>query len=148
MALFIGEYRSKIDAKNRIVLPAAFKNELLEHTEKRLVVRKDFYEKLLLIYTVDAWNILVSDMKSKLNLHNREQARFWQTFMSSRAEIMPDEKSGRLIIPRRLLDMIDVTDEVVFMGMDDYIELSSPNKHDLMLMDLDEYSQAAAKYFG
>ena len=148
MALFIGEYRSKIDAKNRIVFPAAFKNELFTHAEKRLVVRKDFHEKRLLIYTVEAWNVLVGGMKSKLNLFNKEHAEFWRTFMNNRAEVTPDEISGRLIIPRRLLDMITVTDEVVFTGMDDYIELCSPKEHESMLMNEDDYSKTAEKYFG
>ena len=148
MALFIGEYRSKIDAKNRIVFPAAFKNELFNHAEKRLVVQKDFYKKKLLIYTVDAWTVLVNGLKSKLNLQNEEHAEFWRTFMSKRAEVTPDEKSGRLIIPRRLLDEIDVTDEVVFMGMDDYIELCSPKEHESMVLTVDKYAAAAKKYFG
>lgn len=148
MGVFIGEYRSKIDAKNRVVFPAAFKSELFTHLEKRLVVRKDFYEKYLLIYTVEAWLIFVNGIKSKLNLLNKEQAKFWNTFMDNRAEVTPDEVSGRLIIPRRLLDMIDVTDEVVFVGMDDYIKLSSPKEHELMLMNADEYSSAAEKYLG
>jgi len=148
MALFIGEYRSKIDAKNRIVFPAAFKNELFCHAEKRLVVRKDFHEKHLLIYTTEAWFVFSDEVKSKLNLHNQEQAKFWNTFMNNRAEVTPDEISGRLIIPRRLLDMIDVTDEVVFVGMDDCIKLSSPNQHDSMMMSADEYSNAAERFLG
>jgi division/cell wall cluster transcriptional repressor MraZ len=148
MALFIGEYRSKIDVKNRIVFPAAFKNELFAHAEKRLVVRKDFYEKRLLIYTVEAWSVFISGMKNKLNLLNKEHAEFWRTFMNHRAEVTPDEISGRIIIPRRLLDMIDVVDEVVFTGMDDYIELCCPKEHESTLMNIDEYAKGAEKYFG
>jgi MraZ protein len=146
---FIGEYRSKIDAKNRIVFPAAFKNVLFSTcAEKRLVVQKDFYKNKLLIYPVMEWGIWVAGLKSKLNLQNEQQAEFWYTFMSKRAEVEPDEKSGRLIIPRRLLDEINVSDEVVFLGMDEYIELCNPTVHDSMIMSAAQYAEAAKKYFG
>ncbi|MDR0755044.1 MAG: cell division/cell wall cluster transcriptional repressor MraZ [Prevotellaceae bacterium] len=148
MALFIGEYKSKIDAKGRMVFPAAFKTELFLHSEKRLVIQKDFYQKCLSMYTIEAWAILVNEMKSKLNLQNREQAEFWRTFMSNRAEVTPDEIGGRIIIPRRLLDMIEATGEVVFIGFDDHIELWSAQKFETLTMTEDEFSEAAAKFLG
>jgi len=148
MALFIGEYTSKIDSKGRMVFPAKFKSELALHPEKRLVVQKDFYQKCLSIYTLEAWNQLVDNMKSKLNLLNKEQAEFWRTFMSNRAEVTPDEVSGRIIVPRRLLDMIEVSDEVVFIGFDDRIELWSASKFQSELLSEEDFSNAAAKFLG
>ncbi|MDR3286514.1 MAG: cell division/cell wall cluster transcriptional repressor MraZ [Prevotellaceae bacterium] len=148
MALFIGEYKSKIDAKGRIVFPAAFKNELFLHSEKRLVVQKDFYQKCLSMYTVEAWMILVSEMKSKLNLLNKEQAEFWRTFMTNRAEVTPDDISGRIIIPRRLFEMIDADSEVAFIGFDDRIEIWSAPKFEALSMNEEKFAEAATKYFG
>ncbi|MDR2651773.1 MAG: cell division/cell wall cluster transcriptional repressor MraZ [Prevotellaceae bacterium] len=148
MALFIGEYKSKIDAKGRIVFPAAFKAELFLLSEKRLVIKKDFYQKCLSMYTVEAWTKLINEMKSKLNLLNKEQAEFWRTFMNNRAEVTPDEISGRIIIPRRLLDMIEATSEVAFIGFDDHIEVWSAPKFDALTMNEEEFSKAAAKFFG
>jgi MraZ protein len=146
MALFIGEYKSKIDAKGRIVFPAAFKNAL--QSEKRLVVRKDFYQKCLSMYTIEAWSVLVNDMKSKLNLMNREHSEFWRMFMKNRAEVTPDDISGRIIVPRRLLDIIEATAEVSFVGFDDYIEIWSVHNFDALTINEDEFSAAAAKYLG
>ncbi|MDR1553946.1 MAG: cell division/cell wall cluster transcriptional repressor MraZ [Prevotellaceae bacterium] len=148
MALFIGEYKSKIDAKGRIVFPAAFKAELFLHSEKRLVIQKDFYQKCLSMYTIEAWTTLINEMKSKLNLLNKEQAEFWRTFMSNRAEVTPDEISGRIIIPRRLLDMIEATSEIAFIGFDDHIEIWSASKFETLTMNEEEFSKAAAKFFG
>ncbi|MDR0419856.1 MAG: cell division/cell wall cluster transcriptional repressor MraZ [Prevotellaceae bacterium] len=148
MALFIGTYKSRIDAKGRIVFPAAFKNELFLHSEKRLVIQKDFYQKCLSMYTVEAWTALVNQMKNKLNLLNREQSEFWRTFMNNRAEVTPDEISGRIIVPRRLLDMIEANVEVAFIGFDDHIEIWSAPKFDALVMSEDEISEAAQKYFG
>ncbi|MDR2127292.1 MAG: cell division/cell wall cluster transcriptional repressor MraZ [Prevotellaceae bacterium] len=148
MALFIGEYRSKIDAKGRIVFPSAFKYELFLHSEKRLVIQKDFYQKCLSMYTVEAWAALANEMKSRLNLLNKEQAEFWRTFMSNRAEVTPDEISGRIIIPRRLFDMIEATDEVVFIGFDDHIEVWSAPKFESSTMNEEEFAQAAEKFLG
>ncbi|MDR1348770.1 MAG: cell division/cell wall cluster transcriptional repressor MraZ [Prevotellaceae bacterium] len=148
MALFIGTYTSKIDAKGRIVFPAAFKSELFLHSEKRLVIQKDFYQKCLSMYTVEAWTALVNQMKSKLNLLNREQSEFWRTFMNNRAEATPDENSGRIIVPRRLLNMIEATVEVAFIGLDDHIEIWSAPKLDALTMNEDTFSEAAQKYLG
>jgi MraZ protein len=148
MAIFIGEYKSKIDAKGRIVFPAAFKSELFSHSEKRLVVQKDFYQKCLSMYTIEAWTILVNEMKSKLNLLNKEQGEFWRTLMSNRAEVTPDEISGRIIIPRRLLDMIEANGEIVFIGFDDHIEVWSSQKFENLTMNEEEFSRAAEKFLG
>ncbi|MDR1199812.1 MAG: cell division/cell wall cluster transcriptional repressor MraZ [Prevotellaceae bacterium] len=148
MALFIGTYTSKIDAKGRIVFPAAFKSELFLHSEKRLVIQKDFYQKCLSMYTVEAWAALVGQMKSKLNLLNREQSEFWRTFMNNRAEATPDEISGRITVPRRLLNMIEATAEVAFIGLDDHIEIWSAPKLDALTMNEDTFSEAAQKYLG
>jgi MraZ protein len=148
MALFIGTYTSKIDAKGRIVFPAAFKNELFLHSEKRLVIQKDFYQKCLSMYTVEAWTTLVNQMKSKLNLLNREQSEFWRTFMNNRAEATPDEISGRIIVPRRLLNMIEANVEVAFIGLDDHIEIWSAPNLDALTMNENTFSETAQKYFG
>jgi MraZ protein len=148
MALFIGEHRSKLDDKGRMVFPAAFKGALAASAEKTLVVQKDFYQKCLSIYTTEAWESLATEMKSKLNLLNKEQRDFWRKLMSLRAEVTPDERSSRILIPRRLLDLIEADKEVVFIGFDDHIEIWSAAKYEASDMSDEDFAAAAEKYFG
>lgn len=148
MALFIGEYNCKLDEKGRVVFPSAFKSELAECSQKRLVIHKDFYQKCLSLYTVDAWKALTAEMKSKLNLFNKEHAQFWRAFMRDSAEVTPDERSGRILIPRRLLEMISVEREITFVGFDDKVEVWATNEYEKQQMTEQEFSDAAAKLLG
>ena len=148
MSSFVGEHTSKLDEKGRMVFPSELKNRLMALGQKSLIVKKDFYQKCLTLYTLEAWNELTASMRERLNLFNKDHAALWREFMRDRAEITPDEKNGRISIPRQLLDKIDVDKEVVFVGMEDRIELWAKDTYAKVGMSEEEFSDAIAKYLG
>ncbi len=124
---FIGDFDSRADAKNRIVLPAAFKREFEGQDVVRLVIRKDIYEDCLVIYPYDVWQSMMSDLRSRLNPYNRLHAQFLREWQSGTAEVQLDA-NGRLLIPQRLLDIISATKEFTLLGVDNHIELWDKQK--------------------
>jgi len=123
MVTFIGDFECKADAKGRIVLPAAFKKSV-EQEELRFVVRKDLFEKCLVLYPYVYWQEELSVLRKKLNPYNREHKQFLRDFFRASAEVSLDS-NGRFLIPRRLMDQIDASREVMLVGVDRYIELWS-----------------------
>ena len=147
MLKFIGEYAAKVDDKGRVVLPSAFKSALAEQSPEdlRLVVKKDIFAPCLEMYAYSEWVKESELVTSKLNPFNVEHAMFRRKYMSGRAVVEPDGKIGRLSIPRKLLDEIGVTKEVVFSGNDYKIEIWAKERYETALLSDEEYVAIAEK---
>ena len=133
MTTFIGEYTAKVDDKGRLVFPSAFK----------AVMPTD--EDCIEMYTFEEWEKQSGEVKQKLNFFNREHAAFWREYMRDRAVVTPDGKLGRLSIPKKLLESIGVTKEVVFSGNDYKIEIWAKEKFEANRISDKEYIAIAGK---
>jgi len=112
---FSGRYDSKLDDKGRLVLPVSFRTKVFPQGSS-LIVHKSVFEKSLNIYTLEEWQKYSSEVLAGINIHTREGNQTWMAFNRDRAEIVVDEKTGRFIIPRNLLDLVNIEKEVVFVG--------------------------------
>lgn len=128
MIKFIGEYTAKVDDKGRVVFPSPLKSLIPAGGDMRFVVKKDIFTDCLEMFTFAEWERQSEEVKSKLNFFNRSHAEFWRMYMRDRAIVEPDDKLGRLSIPKKLLEAIGVTKEVVFSGNDYKIEIWSKEK--------------------
>ena len=106
MVKFIGEYNAKVDDKGRLILPSSFKASITPGGDMRLVLKKDLFSDCLEMYTYEEWTQESEQVKSRLNFFNREHASFWREYMRERAIVEPDEKLGRITIPKKLLEQI------------------------------------------
>ncbi len=148
MAEFVGEHIAKLDDKGRLVLPAEFRAQASPFAGSRYVVRKDLYSKVLEMYPPAAWDEYANNVKSKLNILSREGSRAWEEFNRGRALVTPDEKAGRILIPKQLLEKIGVQKEVVFVGMDTKIQLWAKEEWDAREMGDDEAADLFDKLLG
>lgn len=145
MITFIGEYGAKLDDKGRMVFPSAFKSLMPADGDLRFVVRKDIFEDCLEMYTFEEWQRQSEEVKSKLDLFNKEHAVFWREYMRDRAVVEPDGKIGRITIPRKLLETIGATKEVVFSGNDYKIEIWAKERFEASRISNEEYIAIAGK---
>lgn len=152
MVNFFGIGSGKLDDKGRIVLPAVFKSALAAEAkdgqapDMRLMVRKDIYAGCLEIYTWAEWERLAGEIRSRLDIvFNKAHAAFWRKYMDGCAAVTPDEKYGRLSIPKELLDAIGVTKEVVFAGVGYKIELWAKERRAEGLISEQEYEATAVE---
>jgi MraZ protein len=148
MIKFIGEYTAKVDDRGRIVFPSALKSVLREQEEFRFVIKKDLFFNCLEMYTYQEWIRQSEEVKSRLNFFNREHAVFWREYMRDRALVEPDEKFGRISVPKRLLEDIGVEREVIFAGNDHKIEIWAKENYDRDKLPGDDYSALAEKILG
>ena len=145
MITFIGEYTSKIDDKGRVVFPAPFKSLMPAEGDMRFVVKKDIFTECLEMYTFEEWERQSEGVKSKLNIFNRAHAAFWREYMRNRAVVEPDAKLGRISIPKKRLESIGVTKEVVFSGNDYKIEIWAREKYEASAISNEEFLDIAGQ---
>lgn len=147
MTSFIGDYVCKVDEKGRLLFPAAFKKQNKSASPDRYVVRKDIFETCLVVYTMEEWERQNELIRKNTNPYNREHNRFLREFYRGTAEINLDS-SGRLLIPKRLLDMASATKELVLTGQDSRIEIWAKEKYDSHESDEQAFAQLAEKIMG
>jgi MraZ protein len=145
MITFIGEYSAKLDDKGRVVFPAPFKSLMPSDGDMRFVIKKDIFEDCLEMYTFEEWERQSQEVKSKLNFFNRSHASFWREYMRDRAIVEPDSKLGRISIPRKLLESIGVTKEIVFSGSDYKIEIWAKEKYEASAISNEEFLNIAGQ---
>lgn len=143
MVKFIGEYSGKVDDKGRIIFPSAFKSLMPADGDMRFVVKKDIFEDCLEMYTFGEWERQSEEVKSRLNFFNRKHAMFWREYMRDRAIVEPDQKLGRISIPKKLLEAIGAGKEIVFCGNDHKIEIWAKERYEAAALPENEYTALA-----
>ena len=120
MSGFIGEYEATIDAKGRFLLPAAFKKQMPEHSVEPFVLNRGF-EKCLSLYTAKSWKPLFSEL-AKLNDFEPNVRQFKRYFLNGATEVEQD-KAGRILLPKNLMDYAGLDKDIVLVSAIDKIEI-------------------------
>lgn len=119
---FLGNIEAKIDAKMRVFVPAAFRKVLLAQGDSALVLRKDIFQDCLVLYPQSVWEGEVQKLRSKLSRWDKQQQQLFRQFVVD-AEHLDMDASGRILIAKRFLQMINVESEIQFLGVDNTIEI-------------------------
>ena len=119
---FIGKTDAKLDSKGRVFLPATFRKELQGSAAEKLVLRKDVFSDCLVLYPDNIWNDQMETLRSKLNRWNKAHQQVFRQFVAE-AEIVQLDASGRILLPKRCIQAVNIMQDVVFVGMGDTIEI-------------------------
>ena len=122
MLEFLGNFEAKVDAKARIFVPAAFRKILQSSAQAALILRKDIFQDCLVLYPLEVWDAELAKLRSRLNRWDRQQQQVFRQFVVD-AERLEMDGSGRILVPKKYLQMIDVESDVLFLGVGDIIEL-------------------------
>jgi MraZ protein len=147
MATFIGDYKCKVDVKGRIILPMAFKKQMPADAQDHFVVRKDIFENCLVLYSIEDWNRQLVKIRKRMNPYNREHNMFLRNFFKGTAELSLDN-NNRLLIPRRLMDLIDAERDVMLAGQDGRIEIWAESVYEKIDMAESDFADLAEKLMG
>ena len=147
MATFIGDYTCKVDAKGRIILPMAFKRQMPAGAQDHFVVRKDIFERCLVLYSIEDWNRQIEKIRSRINPYNREHNLFLRNFFKGTAELTLDN-NNRLLVPKRLMDLAGIQRDVVLAGQDGRIEMWAADMYEKIGMPSEDFANLAEKLMG
>ena len=122
---FLGNIVAKTDAKGRVFLPAVFRKVLQASGEENLVLRRDVFQSCLVLYPESVWNERLDMLKQQLRPWKPTHQQMFRQFVSE-AEVVTLDGNGRFLISRRLQRAAGISQDIQFIGMDDTVELWSP----------------------
>ncbi|MCL5123168.1 MAG: division/cell wall cluster transcriptional repressor MraZ [Deltaproteobacteria bacterium] len=131
--MFLGKYASMLDSNNRLSVPSAFSDKVLDG-----VYMTQGFDRNLLVLTTDAFEEIYRRVKS-LNIAD-PLARLLLRMILSTADRVETDKDGFITIPVELIQFANLDKEVLFIGQGDYFELWSPGlwrKQEAQLNDAD-----------
>lgn len=147
MIRFLGNIEAKTDAKGRVFIPAGFRRQLQSASEEKLVLRKDVYQDCLILYPESVWFKTQRQLRKFLNKWNAKHQQIFRQFVSD-AEIMVPDGNGRILIPKRYLQMAGIQSDVRFIGVDNTIEIWAKEKAEQPFIEPEEFSQALEEILG
>ncbi len=130
MAALIGEYECNIDDKARLMLPSALKRQLPKKEQSRFVVKRGL-ETQLDLYPMSEWDKETS-MINSLNRFQQKNREFIRKFFNGATEVETDG-SGRLLIPKPLLQYAGIKKEAVLFAHSNRIEIWSKAEYEKYL---------------
>lgn len=139
MLQFLGNIEAKADAKGRIFVPAVFRKQLQAAGEESLVLRKDVFQDCLTLYPGSVWEKEIETLRGRLNKWNKDQQQLFRQFVLD-AERLEMDANGRILVPKRYVQMVGIQSDVRFLGVDDTIEIWSKEKLESPLVAPEDFS--------
>ena len=124
MTSFIGEHTCKLDDKGRVPFPAAFRPAAATEADGaiRLIAKKDLFKSCLVLTTETEWERRMAEITQRLNPYNKEHQDLLDELMSDMAALEVDS-TGRVLLPKRLIEEVGLGKEVEFVGRINEIRL-------------------------
>ncbi len=131
----IGRYVNKVDEKGRTFLPAAMRPYInsLWGPKPDLMLAVMGFDRCLVLVDRRAWFVHQAKV-NQLDFLDEDAARLRR--LASLAEDCRLDPQGRIALPQFLRDFAELTDEVMFVGCMDYIELWNPKNAQTNLEEL------------
>lgn len=122
--MLIGEYKTKLGEKNRTAIPKKLRDELFidgGEVDNSIAIVTRGYEGCLIIIDQTRWMKLLEVIEKKplINQDIRNTKRF---LIGGAAEVEVDMQ-GRFVIPENLIEYAHLENELVFVGIQDWIEI-------------------------
>jgi MraZ protein len=119
--MFGGVTHLNLDPKNRIAIPAKYREELLVKFGNRITLTLES-PKYLLIYPESNW-IIVRDKIQNLETSSHPLVKSYQRLVLGYAETIDIDKSGRVLLPSALKNLVKLDKDVVLVGLGNRFEL-------------------------
>ncbi|MDB5124422.1 MAG: division/cell wall cluster transcriptional repressor MraZ [Mucilaginibacter sp.] len=130
MSYLTGEFECKLDTKGRMMVPAGLKKKLPEAETEGLVINRGF-KKYLVIYTKKEWDKKLDEL-NKLNQYENKNIEFIRYFTRGATELTLDA-TGRINLPKQLLDYAGIDNEVVLTCQINKIEVWDKNAYQALI---------------
>lgn len=118
--MFYGEYKHTIDRKDRLIIPAKFRQLIKENYIEKLYVTRGL-DKCLFVFTEDEWKLQEQKFKS-MPFTKKDSRKFNRLYFSGACEVSFD-KQGRILLPQYLKDYAQIKKNVVITGVSNRFEI-------------------------
>lgn len=114
--MLVGEYKYRVEAKNRVSLPKKFREEI----GSRIVVTQG-YEGCLVVVSPKQWKVLIEDAAKGPFV--AEEVRDTSRFLLGGAVEVELDDLGRFVLPQNLKEYAGIEKEVCFLGLGRWVEI-------------------------
>lgn len=147
MLNLIGTYECKADAKGRVMVPSDLKKQLASIMTDGFVVKRAVFQPCLEMYPMSEWNMLMEKFR-KLNTFNRKNNDFIRRFTAG-VRIVEMDSSGRILLPKELLNFAGITKDLVVSSAINIVELWDKGKYEEVISDAgDDFAALAEEVMG
>jgi len=144
---FIGTYDCKADAKGRVMLPVALKNQMAPVLKEGFVIKRSVFQPCLELYPMAEWNLLMEKMNKK-NRFKKKNNDFIRRF-SAGVKMIEIDATGRLLIPKNLVAVAGITKEVVLSSAINIVEIWDKNSYEKVLEETaEDFASLAEEVMG
>ena len=141
--MLMGTYQNSIDAKNRVIIPSRFRDEL----GFKAVLSRGL-DHCLVIYPMETW----AEQQRLLSTLPKSdpQARAFIRYIYANAVECEIDKQGRTVLPQNLREIAGIKRELVTIGFGDRVEIWAREIFESDdqggKLDPDEFKDFSAKY--
>lgn len=123
--MFYGEYQHSLDNKDRVIIPAKFRELFKEHFIEKFFITRGL-DQCLFVFTEETWKQQEKKFR-ELPFTKSEARKFNRLYFSGAVEVIAD-KQGRVLIPDYLKSYAAISTDVVIIGVSDRIEIWAKEK--------------------
>lgn len=133
MLNLIGVHECKMDAKGRVMIPAALKKQLLPLLQDGFILKRSVFQKCLELYPMGEWQKVMGKVNS-LNRFVKKNNDFIRMYTAG-VKILEMDSSGRLNIPKDLMTFSSLQSELVLSSSVGMIEVWDKQSYENTLND-------------
>jgi len=136
--MFIGEYSHSVDDKNRISMPSKFRNQL----SNGCVVTRGL-DHCLWVYPKDEFQLLAEKISNLPT--TQKNARSFSRLMLAGAVEAELDKSGRIVLPKYLLQYAKIKSKISVNGVYNRIEIWPDEEWQKFKTEMENNSEEVAE---
>lgn len=127
-----GEYACKLDAKGRLIIPAALKKQLPKEAKDTFFINRGF-EKCCVLYAKNDWELIAGEI-NKLSDYIKKERDFKRYFLRG-ASMLEMDNASRVLLPKSLTEYAGIGNEVMLLAYGNKIEIWSKAAYEQMLSE-------------
>lgn len=125
--MFMGEYNHTIDPKNRVIVPAKFREGLGEN-----FIISAGLDGCLYLTPATEWEKFTEQL---MKLPNTMEARQVQRHFLRNANECELDKQGRILVPQNLKESVGLEKNIILIGVGKRVEVWASEKYDSLTVD-------------
>ena len=129
--MLLGQFEGKIGEKHQAALPKKFREVLGE----KLIITKGF-ENCLIIVSEENWQTLLEGTEGRP--FTSKDTRELQRFLLGNATDVALDTKGRFVIPEYLRKFAGLEADIIFAGIQRFVEIWNKSKWDLHQKELEK----------